>query len=138
MPVGVGVGRIGVRPLCSLAFCANGRARGDVQSLVEGAVVQALRDGGGEAVRLYVAACAERMAPLFMGLRANVPGREWDLDFYAESVRDLWYADRPLADAAERVRLLERFPELRAALLAEERQLQPSKNDTAPAFANSA
>ncbi|MFE7707294.1 hypothetical protein ACFU6I_16135 [Streptomyces sp. NPDC057486] len=33
-------------------------------------------------------------------------------DFYAESVRDLWYADRSLADAAERVRLLERFPEL--------------------------
>ncbi|MFJ1638310.1 MULTISPECIES: hypothetical protein [unclassified Streptomyces] len=110
-----------------------------MQSLVEGAVVQALRDGGGEAVRLYVAACAERMAPLFMGLRANVPGRESDLDFYAESVRDLWYADRPLADAAaERVRLLERFPELRAALLAEERRLQCSRNDTAPAFANSA
>ncbi|MES9559396.1 MULTISPECIES: hypothetical protein [unclassified Streptomyces] len=109
-----------------------------MQSLVEGAVVQALRDGGGEAVRLYVAACAERMAPLFMGLRANVPGREWDLDFYAESVRDLWYADQPLADAAERVRLLERFPELRAALLAEERRLQCSRNDTAPAFANSA
>ncbi|MEU6870398.1 hypothetical protein [Streptomyces sp. NPDC046751] len=108
-----------------------------MQSLVEGAVVQALRDGGGEAVRLYVAACAERMAPLSMGLRANVPGRESDLDFYAESVRDLWYADRPLADA-ERVRLLERFPELRAALLAEERRLQCSRNDTAPAFANSA
>ncbi len=34
------------------------------------------------------------------------------MDFYAESVRDLWYADRPLADAAERVRRLERFPEL--------------------------
>ncbi|MER6317429.1 hypothetical protein ABT237_27240 [Streptomyces sp. NPDC001581] len=27
-------------------------------------------------------------------------------------MRDLWYADRPLVDAAERVRLLERFPEL--------------------------
>ncbi|MFE3943596.1 hypothetical protein ACFXPV_17265 [Streptomyces sp. NPDC059118] len=84
-----------------------------METLVEGAVAQALRDGGGEAVRPYVAACAERMAPLFMGLRANVPGRESDLDFYAESVRDLWCADRPLADAAGRVRLLERFPELR-------------------------
>ncbi|MFE7394766.1 hypothetical protein [Streptomyces sp. NPDC057582] len=52
------------------------------------------------------------MAPLFMGLQANTPGRESDLDFYAESVRDLWHADRPLADAAERVRLLEQFPEL--------------------------
>ncbi|MFI8451764.1 hypothetical protein [Streptomyces erythrochromogenes] len=83
-----------------------------MDTLVERAVAGALRDGGDEAVRLYVAACAERMAPLFVGLRAGVPGREADLDFYVESVRDLWYADRPLAHAAERVRLLERFPEL--------------------------
>ncbi|MFD4690886.1 hypothetical protein [Streptomyces sp. NPDC058463] len=83
-----------------------------MQTLVEEAVAKALRDGGSEAIRLYVSACAERMAPLFVGLRADAPGREADLDFYAESVRDLWCADRPLADAAERVRLLERFPEL--------------------------
>ncbi|GAA3475676.1 hypothetical protein GCM10018966_002020 [Streptomyces yanii] len=74
--------------------------------------MEVLRDGGSEAIRLYAAACTERMAPLFMGLRANTPGREADLDFYAESVRDLWHVDRPLADSAERVRLLERFPEL--------------------------
>ncbi|MFE4304787.1 hypothetical protein ACFRR6_01720 [Streptomyces sp. NPDC056891] len=85
-----------------------------METLVDGAVAEALRDGRGEAVRLYVAACAERMAPLFVGLRAGVPGREADLDLYVESVRDLWYADRPLANAAERVRLLERFPELQA------------------------
>ncbi|MFD7262302.1 hypothetical protein [Streptomyces sp. NPDC059874] len=83
-----------------------------METLVEGAVAEALRGGGGEAIRLYVAACAERMAPLFVGLRVGVPGREADLDLYVDSVRDLWYADRPLADAAERVRLLERFPEL--------------------------
>ncbi|MEV6654869.1 hypothetical protein [Streptomyces sp. NPDC051219] len=35
-----------------------------------------------------------------------------DLDFYVESVRDLWHADRPLSGAAERIRVLERFPEL--------------------------
>ncbi|MFI9781413.1 hypothetical protein ACIHCV_43590 [Streptomyces sp. NPDC051956] len=80
--------------------------------LVEEAVAEALRDGGREAIRLYVSSCTERMAPLFVGLRAGEPGREADLDFYAESVRDLWYVDRPLSDAAERVRLLERFPEL--------------------------
>ncbi|WP_327241153.1 hypothetical protein [Streptomyces sp. NBC_01320] len=80
--------------------------------LVERAVMEVLRDGGSETICLYVAACTERMAPLFMGLRANTPGRESDLDFYAESVRDLWHADRPLADTAERVRLLEQFPEL--------------------------
>ncbi|MER8018252.1 hypothetical protein ACIQ7S_14945 [Streptomyces griseoluteus] len=80
--------------------------------LVEGAVVEALRDGGAEAVRLFAAACAERMAPLFVGLRAGAPGREADLDFYAESVRDLWHADRPIAGASERVRQVERFPEL--------------------------
>ncbi|WP_234432536.1 hypothetical protein [Streptomyces sp. NRRL S-378] len=80
--------------------------------LVEGAVVEALREGGGEAIRLYVAACAERMAPLFVGLRAGALGREADLDFYAESVRDLWHADRPLADATKGVRRLERFWEL--------------------------
>lgn len=79
---------------------------------MEGAVAEALREGPGEAVRLYVAACAERMAPLFMGLRSGAAGREADLDLYAESVRDLWYADRPLADPAERLRRLERFPEL--------------------------
>ncbi|MFF0165549.1 hypothetical protein [Streptomyces prasinus] len=83
-----------------------------METLVEGAVAGALRDGNDEVIRLYVAACAERMAPLFVGLRAGAPGREFDLDFYAESVRDLWYVDRPLADAAECVRLLERFPEL--------------------------
>ncbi|MFF7385307.1 hypothetical protein [Streptomyces griseoluteus] len=53
------------------------------------------------------------MAPLFVGLRAGAPGREADLDFYAESVRDLWHADRPIAGTLERVRRLERFPELR-------------------------
>ncbi|MGV9316556.1 hypothetical protein ACWDR0_30880 [Streptomyces sp. NPDC003691] len=84
-----------------------------MQTLVEGAVAEALRDGGGEAVRLYAAACVERMAPLFVGLRAGEPGREADQDFYAGSVHGLWHADRPLADAAERVRRLERFPELR-------------------------
>ena len=83
-----------------------------METQVERSVAEALRDGGGEAIRLYVAACTERMAPLFMGLRANVPERELDRDFYAESVRDLWLADRPLAEAAERLRLLERFPEL--------------------------
>lgn len=72
-----------------------------------------LRRGGGEVIRLHVAACAERMAPLFVGLRAGEAGREADLDLYAESVRDLWYVDRPLADAAERVSLLEQFSELR-------------------------
>lgn len=83
-----------------------------MEKLVERAVAEALGDGGSEAIRLYVAASTERMTPLFMGLRANTPGRESDLDFYAESVRDLWHADGPLANAAERVRLLERFPEL--------------------------
>ncbi|MFI6118683.1 hypothetical protein ACIBCU_02265 [Streptomyces sp. NPDC051064] len=85
-----------------------------MKKLVETAVAEALRDGGDEVIRLYVAACTERMAPLFIGLRASTPGRESHLDFYAESVRDLWHADRPLADAAERVRRLERFPELQA------------------------
>ncbi|MFC8227242.1 hypothetical protein [Streptomyces sp. NPDC057287] len=83
-----------------------------METLVEGAVEEALRDGRGEAVRLYVAACTERMAPLFVGLRAGAPGREADLDLYVESVSGLWLADRPLADAAERVCRLERFPEL--------------------------
>ncbi|MGM0353563.1 hypothetical protein [Streptomyces sp. ECR3] len=81
-------------------------------TLVEGAVEQALRDGRGLAVRLYVAACAERMAPLFVGLRAGEPGRAADVDLYVESVSNLWLADKPLTDAAERLRGLERFPEL--------------------------
>lgn len=83
-----------------------------METLVETAVAEALRDGSAETIRLYVAACAERMAPLFVGLRAGAPGREPDLDFYVESVRDLWYADQPLADATDRVRLLEQFLEL--------------------------
>ncbi|WP_340374421.1 hypothetical protein U5640_04080 [Streptomyces sp. SS7] len=83
-----------------------------METLVEEAVAEALRGGGGEGIRLYVAACTERMAPLFVGLRADEPGREADMDLYAESVRDLWYADRPLVDAPDRVRLLERFHEL--------------------------
>ncbi|MFD7838848.1 hypothetical protein [Streptomyces sp. NPDC059761] len=86
-----------------------------MQKLVERAVTEALHDGGDEAIRLYVAACAERMAPLFVGLRAGEPGREADLDFYVKSVRDLWHADRPLADAAECVHLLEQFLELQPA-----------------------
>ncbi|MFI8345647.1 hypothetical protein ACIF8W_37115 [Streptomyces sp. NPDC085639] len=83
-----------------------------METLVEGTVAEALRDGHDEVVRLYVAACAERMAPLFVSLRAGVVGREADLDLCAESVRELWHTDRPLADVAERVRLLELFPEL--------------------------
>jgi hypothetical protein len=76
-----------------------------------GDVAEALRDSGSEVIRLYVAACAERMAPLFIGLRAGVPGREADLDFCVRSVHDLWHPGQPLADAAERVSVLERFPE---------------------------
>ncbi|MFD3442786.1 hypothetical protein ACFWU3_35475 [Streptomyces sp. NPDC058685] len=83
-----------------------------MEKLVEGAVIEALHNGGAEAIRLYVAACAERMAPLFVGLRAGESGREADLDLYVECVRDLWHADRPLAGAAENVRQVERFPEL--------------------------
>jgi hypothetical protein len=41
-----------------------------------------------------------------------VPGREADLGFCVRSVRDLWHTGQPLADAAERVGVLERFPEL--------------------------
>lgn len=83
-----------------------------VETLVDEAVSETLRGGNGMTIRLYVAACAERMAPLFVGLRVGEAGREADVDFYAESVRDLWLADRPLLDAAERVRVVERFPEL--------------------------
>ncbi|MFE9410503.1 hypothetical protein ACFYN0_17160 [Streptomyces sp. NPDC006704] len=83
-----------------------------MQTLVEGAVAEALRDSGGEVSRLYVAACAERMAPLFICMRAGVPGREADLDLCVRSVRDLWHTGRPLADSAERASVLERFPEL--------------------------
>ncbi|MGW3089178.1 hypothetical protein [Streptomyces sp. NPDC001108] len=83
-----------------------------METLVDQAVTTTLRGGGGEMVRLYVAACAERMAPLFVGLRAGGAGREGDVDFYVESVRDLWHVDRPLSDAPERVRVLEGFPEL--------------------------
>ncbi|MGP3732741.1 hypothetical protein ACTWJ9_05900 [Streptomyces sp. GDS52] len=83
-----------------------------METLVEGAVAEALRNEHGAVIRLYVAACAERMAPLFVGLRAGAPGREVDLDLSTESVRDLWCVDRPFTDVAERVRLLERFPEL--------------------------
>lgn len=35
------------------------------------------------------------------------------MDLCVESLRGLWYADRPLPDAAERVRALEDLPELR-------------------------
>jgi hypothetical protein len=83
-----------------------------MQTLVEGTVAEALRDSDAEVVRLYAAACAERMAPLFIGLRAGAPGREADLDFCVRSVRDLWHTGQPLADAAERVSVLEWFPEL--------------------------
>lgn len=83
-----------------------------MKTLVDEAVSETLRGGNGMTIRLYVAACAERMAPLFVGLRVGEAGQEADVDFYAESVRDLWFADRPLLDAAERVRGVERFPEL--------------------------
>lgn len=84
-----------------------------METLVEEAVTKTLRDEGGATIRLYVAACTERMAPLFVGLRAGTAGRAADVDFYVQSVRDLWQADRPLSDAAARVHRLEQFPELR-------------------------
>ncbi|PYC75786.1 hypothetical protein C7C46_23630 [Streptomyces tateyamensis] len=86
-----------------------------MKTLVEETVVAELQTGGDEAIRLYVAACAERMAPLFIGLRAGEAAREADVDFYVASVSDLWSVDRPLPDAADRARQLERFPELQPA-----------------------
>ncbi|MBD0695061.1 hypothetical protein [Streptomyces sp. CBMA123] len=83
-----------------------------MKTLVEQNVVEELQTGGEEAVRLYVAACAERMAPLFIGLRTGETGREADVELYTESVAGLWRTDRPLSDAAERARLLDRFSEL--------------------------
>ncbi|WP_329574944.1 hypothetical protein OG500_38050 [Kitasatospora sp. NBC_01250] len=83
-----------------------------MKTLVEEDVVEELQTGGDEAVRLYVAACAERMAPLFLGLRTGEAGREADVELFTESVLDLWGTDRPLSDAADRARLLEGFPEL--------------------------
>ncbi|MFG2715111.1 hypothetical protein ACGFX2_31800 [Streptomyces goshikiensis] len=83
-----------------------------MRKLVAESVAEALHCAGDETVRLYVAGCVERMAPLFVGLRAGV-GREADLDFYVESGHGLWYADRPIVDASERVRVLEEFAELR-------------------------
>ncbi|WP_328791505.1 MULTISPECIES: hypothetical protein [unclassified Streptomyces] len=84
-----------------------------MDTLVEASAVEALLTGDAGTVRLYVAACAERMVPLFVGMRAGLPDRTADLDLCVESVRGLWYADRALPGAAEHVRALEGFPELR-------------------------
>ncbi|MFE7131895.1 hypothetical protein ACFVIM_13625 [Streptomyces sp. NPDC057638] len=81
--------------------------------LVEEDVAGVLWRTGGETIRVYVAACVERMAPLFLGVRAVVAEREADRDLYAQCRRDLWFADRVLTDAADRIRIVERFPELR-------------------------
>ncbi|MER5639834.1 hypothetical protein ABT095_23120 [Kitasatospora sp. NPDC002227] len=86
-----------------------------MKTLVAEDVVEELQTAGDEAVRWYVAACAERMAPLFIGLRTGEAGREADVELYRESVLDLWRTDRPMSDAAERARLLDRFPELQPA-----------------------
>ncbi|MEU6343458.1 hypothetical protein ABZ883_21250 [Streptomyces sp. NPDC046977] len=83
-----------------------------MRTLVPDAVAETLRRTGRETVRLYVAACVERMAPLLVGLRAGGAGRETDMDLYVESAHALWYADRPVADALDRVRALQRFAEL--------------------------
>lgn len=82
-----------------------------MKTLVEDAVVERLQTGREEMVRLYAAACVERMAHLFIGLQAGEAGREADLDFYVELVDALWNVDRPLPDAADRTRRLEQFPE---------------------------
>ncbi|MEU8883867.1 hypothetical protein [Streptomyces hydrogenans] len=86
-----------------------------MKTLVAEDVVQELWTGGDEAVRLYVAACAERMAPLFIGLRAGEAGRETDVDLYVAAVGDLWKTDCPLSDSADRLHSLDRFPELQPA-----------------------
>ncbi|MFE0462777.1 hypothetical protein ACFW1A_26335 [Kitasatospora sp. NPDC058965] len=86
-----------------------------MKTLVAQDIVEELRTGADEAVRLYVAACAERMAPLFIGLHTGEAGREADVELYKKSVSDLWRTDRPLPDAAQRARLLDRFPELQPA-----------------------
>ncbi|WP_377266762.1 hypothetical protein [Peterkaempfera sp. SMS 1(5)a] len=82
-----------------------------MKTLVQDAVVEQLQTAGEEVVRLYAAACVERMAPLFIGLQAGEAGREADLDFYVQSVGALRNVDRPLPDAADRTRRLEQFPE---------------------------
>ncbi|MFE6869325.1 hypothetical protein ACFVFS_22575 [Kitasatospora sp. NPDC057692] len=83
-----------------------------MKTLVEETVVEALHTGGDEVARLFVAACTERMAPLFIGLRAGEPERGADVDFFVQSTGELWFTDRSLSDAADRAGQLDRFPEL--------------------------
>ncbi|GHF77825.1 hypothetical protein [Streptomyces griseosporeus] len=82
--------------------------------LVEADVVAALRaPRAGSVARVYAAACAERMAQIFTGLRAGAPGRDADADFFVDTMGRLWRPEEPLDDAPARAGRLEEFPEMR-------------------------
>lgn len=80
--------------------------------LVEADVAAALQSGSGDVARVYAAACVERMAQIFTGLRAGTPGRDRDVDLYVDTLQRLWDLGDPLDNFTARVQRLEKFPEL--------------------------
>jgi hypothetical protein len=82
-------------------------------TLVEAAVAEALARGGREVVRTYAAACVERLAPVFLGLRGGDSGRETDVDLFVRTLWRLWDPADPFADAERLAAEVEEFAELR-------------------------
>lgn len=80
--------------------------------LVEADVVAALQADDTGVARVYAAGCVEGMAQVFTGLRAGMPERGADVDFFIEILQRLWDIGDTLEDFPDRVRRLEGFPEM--------------------------
>ncbi|MER7726523.1 hypothetical protein [Streptomyces sp. NPDC096323] len=79
---------------------------------MEDDVKACLESGGAESMRMYSAACAERMAQIFIGHRSADTDRQEDVDLYVEILQRLWNPDDAMADFADVVSRIEAFPEM--------------------------
>lgn len=83
--------------------------------LVQEDVAEVLRTAEPWLTSMFSAACAERMLPVFAGLRSSDEARIADIEFVVELVEALWHVDGDLPPRFEgAVPALEAFPELQA------------------------
>lgn len=80
--------------------------------IVEDDVKASLESRGAETLRLYSAACAERMAQIFIGCRASGTDRPEDVDLFVDTLQRLWDTEDALRDHEDVAARIEDFPEM--------------------------
>jgi hypothetical protein len=82
--------------------------------IVEDDVKASLESGGADSIRIYLAACTERMAQIFIGNRSADAGRLTDVDLYVDTLQRLWNSDDAMGDFADLASRIEAFSEMQS------------------------